>query len=440
MSYEKDLKPPIDFDNGPPRTTSVASSAPSEVEVDAEGERRVRRAIEEAAPRNTSLLNDIESTEEAVQSLQNNEVRLCHTKEELSVQDVAVQRASHTSISKQLKYTRQRDSLTRKWYYILTRMRDNFEQKVREAEKDYHEALAAQQQAESRQRDLQRDMDTVEKENSGLLEVAKKHMAAHKAVDDLYASLFDGPTPGFPDEDEREQRFKSAKTEHDATTKTLTGMAKASKQTQALKSVLEKAQAENNRAEYEIDSAFFVSDYAQIFIERCARVLGRAEKLHHELIENLPKPLDRNLIVTHQAFGRLLTSAHRTAASTQSAVYPSRREMNDFIINIANDLRAALDGQSKLAKIVDGYQSTAKQAVKITSRALEDSRQALQEIRQGAFEVTVGFGAAAPAYHECCDRAEEFENDAFAQWDRILVPTVDDDTLPPPPSYERAVQ
>ena len=149
MSYEDDdIKSGYDFRDGPTPAT-IASSSNADVPEpttprDVEGERRVRREIEDAAPRNTALLNDLMSTEEDVQVLQNNENRLRIANRELAAQDRAVQDALATSTSQFRRYTRDRDSLARKWYYILTRMRDKFEVKVKEAERQYHEALAVQ--------------------------------------------------------------------------------------------------------------------------------------------------------------------------------------------------------------------------------------------------------------------------------------------------------
>ena len=71
-----------------------------------------------------------------------------------------------------------------------------------------------------------------------------------------------------------------------------------------------------------------------------------------------------------------------------------------------SEAKEALDTLVNAAK---QKERAAREEVRGTARTLEDTRQALQQIRQAAFEQVVGFGAAPPAYHECCDRAKAFE-------------------------------
>jgi hypothetical protein len=430
-----DYKAPINFDDEPPRAASVASATPS----NPEGERKVRRDIEEAAPQNTKLLNDIQSTEGAVNALQNNELSLDYAKEELRGQDKTVSKATYTSRDEFSKYTHRKHSKTTRWYYILTRMKQNYESKLKEAEQSYHNALAVQSQAEKRQQELQQDIRAIEEENSKLEKLAEKHVEAHKAIDKLYAAIFTGPTPGFPDEDEREQTFKVAEAEHKATSQTLQAMTKASKNTQSIKTSIENAQDEIKSAEHEIDSAFFVADYTQIFVKRAARFVGRAMQLQEQAVEALPEPLDRSLVKVQDNLKTRLDAASRHITAALQAVYPSRGVLYDLIQDASDELKHSMDAQTEMARLTRQYEVTAKESVRISSRAMEDARQALQEIRQGAFEITVGFGAAAPAYNECCDRAEWYANDVYAQCERIPVPAVDENSLPPLPSYEQAV-
>ena len=430
-----DIKPRIDDVEEATRAVSVAAVANGDIE----GERKVRRAIEDAAQKNTHLLNDIRSTEEAVSALQSNEYRLEHATEELKSQSKVVNKATTTSELEFVRYTHRKDSRSTRWYYILTRMKQDYDTKLQEAEQVYHQSLAAQSQAEKRQHQLQQDIRAIEHENSNLEKLAAKHVEAHKAIDKLYYSIFTGPTPGFPDEDEREQSFMAAEAEHQATSRTVQAMTSANKRTQSLKLAIEKAQTEINRADYEIESAFFVADYVQIFVEKAARFVGRAMQLHTEAIAVLPKPLDSKLVLMNDRLKTHLAAARRYITTALQAVYPSRTVVSKLIQNMSSELQQAMDAQSGMARLTKQYETTAKESVKITSRVLEDARQSLHEIRQGAFEITVGFGAAAPPYHECCDRAEWYENDVYDACDRIPAPTVDESSLPPLPSYDEVV-
>lgn len=443
MSHDE--KANLEFDYGqnnantvPDSTDNIERAEPN----DLEGERRVRRAIEDAAPRNVELLNEIMSTHDAVDAVQNNEVRLQHLDEELVEQSKLAHEASLATKTQLAKYRKSRDSFTRKWIYILTNMRGNLQRKVKEGEEAYHEALAAQSRAEQREQNLKQDKDAVELENAGFVEQAKKHGAAHEEIDKLYSKLFDGQTPGFPDEDEREESYRSQKDEHDATIKTLKATTSASKELALLKSTIIRAQKEKTRAKYELETSLFRgTEYAIIFLDRCARLIEQAVIVSQKVAGELPKPLDADFVQTHHSLVQHLVNARASATDTLSAgyAYNSSTQVFSSIQAIRDELTLAAEAHTAMAHMIKSYETAAKQAVKITSRGLEDSRQALQEIRQNAFEVTVGYGAAAPAYHECCDRAEGFESDANAQSERIPDPIIDDSDLPPPPSYDRAV-
>ena len=283
-------------------------------------------------------------------------------------------------------------------------------------------------------------MDEIKKANSGLEARVKKHGEAHEEIDKLYSFIFDGQTPGFPDEDEREATHKARRDEHDATTMTLKIVTKASKEVKMLETAINKAQSENERAKYEVESSFFSLDYGLLHLDRCARMIDKAMKLDQDSLEGLPKPWDRNLHEAHQALARSLSSAKKDAISAVNSPFLTSGELFNAIQRIDDDLNLARDAQEVLAKVVRRDEATAMRAVRLTARSLENSRQALQEIRQGAFEITVGFGAAAPPYHECCDRTEGYCTDALGQVEQIVISAVHDSGLPPPPSYERAVE
>lgn len=430
-----DAKPTFSVGEEAVSPSSGLSAGP----VDSEGERRVRRAIENAAPKNSSLLNDIKDTEEAVSTLQANELRLEHAKDELKDQNRAVNRATIASKNEFSNYTHRKDSRSTRWAYILTRMRNNYERKLKDAETGYHKALTEQSQAEKRQHELQRDIQAIEEEDATLQKLAEKHVAAHKEIDKLYASIFTGITPGFPDEDEREQKFIAAEAEHKATSTTVQEMARAHKNAESIKIAIDRAKSEITRAEYETDSVFFIADYILLFVEKAARFIGRAIQLQTETIVALPKPLDRQMTAVQENMKKHLDTTRPHLTALLQAQFPSRTFVYDIVQKTSYELKHLIEAQAEMAKLTRRYESTAREALKITSRALEDARQALQEIRQGAFEIIVGFGAAAPAYNECCDRAAWYEGEVHAECERIPVPTIDDANLPPLPSYEEVV-
>ena len=421
---------PPNFDNGQPQDGFRATAN------DPEGERRIRLLIEQAAPKNAALLNDLMSTEEAVQVFKNNAVRLRRIEKDLAAQIKVVREATIETSNQRITYTQRRESTLKKWYYILTRMRKTLMEKIEEDERLYHEKIAAQSQAEKRQQQLEQDKVAIEKEHATLSEQEKKHGAAHSAIDDLYDTIFDGPTPGFADEDDRERNFKKDKAEYDASVDILKAWYKTDKDIALLRSTVNRAIGETKKVENELLYSFFSSGDALMWMDRCSRLTEQASFVNSRSIEELPTPLENELINTHKLVTRHLNEAYGVASFLVNRGYGSVSEIAGANRAVFDELTLALDAQSEMSDHLKTYVFTAKEAVKLTSRTLEDSRQALQEIRQGAFEIVAGFGAAAPAYNECCDRAERFEDHAQGQCERIPDPIIDDSGLPPPPSYD----
>jgi hypothetical protein len=433
-----DTKLPIGlFDD---TSDNQASQSPVIQPSDPGGERRIRQTIEDNAQQNASLLNDIMTTADAVSELNNSQTNLIRAKEELAKQDQEVEKAALSTGVYQLRYIQRRDGRLSKWFYIITRMREEFQAKVAQAEKLYHEAIKAQTQLEQRQQGLEQDVRLVEERHAEIGIRAKKHGTAHKELDDLYALIFDGPTPGFPDEDEQEDKYNAKKSQHRESSQALRKITRGRKEGDAIGVAIEKAAAELERAAEESDSAFFVSDYITIVVQRFGRYLDQALRLSKETVDSLPKPLTRDLLTSHGAMAECLTAARQPATEAIEAGYLARSEITATLhaTNVALDKAAEAHG--KFLSLVKKCEDNATRVVTKTSRQYEDARQGLQAIRQSAFEVTVGFGAAAPAYHECCDRADAFADDAFAQCRVIEVPPITEEGLPPPPSYERTVQ
>jgi hypothetical protein len=437
MSYNADAKIPIHLFDGADEGDAVDRTT-NQLN-DPEGERRVRNAIQNAAQSNTNLLRELMETAEAMGQLQNAEVLLTRAKEALSLQDREVERTELRTGLYRIRYTGRRDSILKRWWYNLTRMRAEFDEKVAQAEKAFHEALALQVQAEQRQLDLRHDVENVKQDHAVVENRANRHRTAHGELDKLYTSIFAGPTPGFPDEDELEDRHDALQTRFKLVKRELEGITRAVKEVDTAGVALDKTVAELERAEEEAQSAFYVSSYASVFLERASRFLSQGIRLTREITENLPKPLNRSVITSHRTMVEQMTLARRTIVAAIESGYPGRDEIGLAIDASKEATIRATDAHSDLSAILKSYEGTATRDVSNRSRHLEDARQALNAIRQSAFEVTVGFGAAAPAYHECCDRAEGTVNEALAQCELITVPPVTEEGLPPPPSYEKVV-
>lgn len=398
---------------------------------------QVRQAIAAVASRNTELLRDLSATADAPGLFAHNENKALHTSQRLKEQQTQVEFATVGARLQHDKHKKFHNSLGRRLVYTLSNRKTLFDVKASLEEKHYHEALEKRSKAERALSDLKADQRALEAEGRVLKARLEKHSAAHKAIDVLYASLFDGPTPGFPDEDAQEYRHKSAKSEHEDMMETTKAAAQGVKAVSAIHIALDRAKFEATVADGEANTRLGSTSIVEARLERSLRYVDRAIELSNEAIAGLPPPLSPGLAGAKQALDRILqtikhTPTERSHFRSNPAVVTSKLRHD-----VVGPARAA---QQRYEEEMVSFMRACRERIRDTARALEDERQSLQQIRQGAFERTVGFGEAAPPYNECCDRAGWFEDEADARCRTVTQPVVEEfGDLPPPPEYEEAL-
>lgn len=414
------------------RPTSNASSSRSDPAPLSEAEQRVRQTITAAGSRNADLLSELASTAHAPVQYADAQKRSEFLEERLKEQKKEVK--LHTNVAElQLKrHKKFRDSFTKRLSYTVLRKKDNFVEKAQKEEEAYHSALGKRHRAEAQLAELEATKNILLEESTALEALYHRHGEAHKAIDSLYSSLFDGPTPGFPDEDVQEDRHQRAKAEHEARTAELKSITKSVKAAGMLKVAIERAMFEQNRASLEARSRLTTYSYVESIFMRCAKYAARGLELSQQAMEGIPPYiLDSNIM-------QIKTTLNRALRSVVELGTPRRGQRPDgrtIAEKMGASLNTALAQQGIFLSAVKECSAIAREAIRGTARSLEDERQGLQEQRQGAFETTVGFGAAAPAYHECCDRAGWFEGDADMECSRIGDPVVEELPDAPPPEY-----
>ena len=402
---------------------------------DDEAEQLVREAIAAASSRNAELLAELSATADAMADLVNNEKKLEHTSKRLTRQQLEVFAAVNDSQITFESHKKFRDSFTKRLVYKLVSKKDAFDAKAMQEEKTYHDALERRGKAETQLTELQTTRGSLLAEAETLKRLVKRHDEAHAAIDRLYTALFDGPTPGFPDEDEQESTLQQAKAVHAAKTDELMSVVAGVKAVMAIKTVIDLVTFEKSRATVESRSPIHLPAYLDRRLQRCVKYARRGLELSNLATNGIQGPLDSDLAEAKSNFDHIFQSV-------EEAVTQRERTRNGGIATaekIATAVAEASPAQKEYVEKIKQTRLATRVAIRGTARTLEDERQALQQIRQSAFEVTVGFGAAAPAYHECCDRAAGFENDSDAQSANIADPVVDEMPDMPPPDYAGAV-
>ncbi|OCL02109.1 hypothetical protein AOQ84DRAFT_269269, partial [Glonium stellatum] len=364
----------------------------------------VKAKIASAASQNSQLLVTLESTSEAPAALGHISTHITILENEVSKQDQALQDIMEGVALKFRQHKKYRNSVTKRFTYRLTNMKAKFDAKAMKEEQDYNEALEGQRKAEERRALLRGKVEEAVKERSGLEAAAKTHEETHKQIDSLYESIFAGPTPGFQTEDDREQNYYSALREHEVTKVAVVSKKRAVQYLNRASSALKQAQGRNRRAQEEAKHGLvLVLSGAFSFVREADHYANITLVLVDQALEGL-QPLDFDSVTAKTVLhSRIKTaSIERESVSSKQALLKRGAEAEQ-------KLSEAKDALDVLVNAAKQQERAAREAIRGTARVLEDARQALQQIRQEAFEQVVGFGAAPPAYHECCDRATVFE-------------------------------
>ncbi|RFU25187.1 hypothetical protein B7463_g11151, partial [Scytalidium lignicola] len=361
-------------------------------------EAAVREAILAAASENSALLVQLSSTSEAPSLLQAHNIRLSHLREAVTSQTTVIDKLKEDVDANSKRHKKFRNSITRRFFYRAINNRDKFESKASNAEQDYFSTLTARSKAEERLENLRRDYNEAVQAQKPLEAAAKEHEEAHGKIDTLYDKLFRGPTPGFVTEDQRENAYYAARKTNEQTKQRILGARRAVR-------VLEVAESSVNRAKIQLESARRDAHDSWLFLSDTILGLRRSdERLSHALLavnrakEHL-KPLSPEMLsIKHTIVADL-------GAST--SINETFFSKSGILAAIVASLERLSDTMERIKKFIEMAKEREKQGlgeIKVTARKLEDSRQELEFHRKSIFEKVAGFGEAAPAYKECCDR------------------------------------
>jgi hypothetical protein len=362
----------------------------------------IKASILAHASENSLLLVKLSSTSEKPLAFQNHQVKIAHLQEELKKQETELQKISEDVEARFKQHKSLRDSTLRRLIHRATLMGAKFEAKAMKEEKDYIASLGAQSKTSERLAHLKQNLDE-DVANLGLLEKgAKEHEETHARIDELYEDLFAGPTPGFPVEDELESRYYSSNEKNEAVKSYIRASRRVLRLLQRAINQLKRAKNCLETAQQATDNSILFFDDAISLIKESGEYIVYALTAVDQAKENI-SPISAEAGATREKVVELLNAARKPVkASLSRAIITSAIEASqENIVTAENQL-------TELIETMKTKEREALEHIKQTARKVEDSRQALQQNRQGIFEQVAGFGEAAPAYSECCDRADSF--------------------------------
>lgn len=167
-------------------------------------------------PHNARLLKSLEETDYAISGVQQSNAYIEELSRELAREKDSLSKATKTVASEYADHKKYRDSHMKRLAYKMGRKKEKFEQDATKEEKEWLEAVRVELGCKKNVEQLESKLAEAKQSNAQLSDVAKVHQSTRKELDDLYRTLFDGPTPEIPGEDTVEhQRNQAEKAFHD---------------------------------------------------------------------------------------------------------------------------------------------------------------------------------------------------------------------------------
>ncbi|KAI1469672.1 uncharacterized protein F4812DRAFT_298205 [Daldinia caldariorum] len=169
----------------------------------------ITNKIRASAPRNSELLAILSETDHAQPALEQHRRHVDDLNNELSAIRERISRLDKQRAKELKEHQKYRDSVMKRFAYRVSGKTDKFEAKAEKEEKEYFAVLQQERQAKEMEEHL-REMRSKAIEVQSDLEVElNRHTEAQQQLDNLYDSIFQGPTPAFPDEDRLEENARN---------------------------------------------------------------------------------------------------------------------------------------------------------------------------------------------------------------------------------------
>ena len=170
-----------------------------------------QQALVEAASKNAELLQRINETEYASSALKQSQTYLNDLDREIKNWNSEIQRLEVKTASEFKDHKKYAESTARRFMHRATGKKEQFAEKASKEEREYVEALAAENQAKSRREKWIKNRDEARKQHAMLEDTDRTHKRLQAELDSLYNSIFAGPSPEFPGEDQKESAMRQAK-------------------------------------------------------------------------------------------------------------------------------------------------------------------------------------------------------------------------------------
>lgn len=362
----------------------------------------VEDQVRQAASRNAELLHVLAQTDYAIPTMQQQDSYIGQVEHAVAVNNTELKKLAATRERELKDHESYSQSVTRRFLYKASGQKEKFVAKAEKEEKEYFEALRAEHHAQQEAQSLATQLHEAQTRKSELQPDVARHQQAQNDLDSLYQSIFAGPTPSFPQEDQQERAVQAALSDYQQREREL----RAEEQVLGL---LDKASNAMANAQYHVNDALRYSrrdmfgggtitdmmersalSNAEVATAQLLQVMQQASSIS-PYVQPLPQiPIAQGSLMSDVLFDNIFTDMAFHEKISESAMSLQRAagilQQNHAS---AQQRRGDLSGQMGHA-----------------SQVLADERQKLQKVRERIFEESAHQGNrgqrwdAPPATHE----------------------------------------
>ncbi|KAM0434059.1 hypothetical protein ACHAPT_004004 [Fusarium lateritium] len=331
----------------------------------------IRTEIRDASHKNAELLRLLAETDHAGFALSQQQKIVSDLEYQLAQSNKKLQDLDQERLANLQTHRQYRDSHFRKFLIKASGKQEWFADMAGKEEQDYFETLQQAQQAQEQNSKLKGQLSEASNTSGSLQDLVQRHRGVQRQLDELYDDIFSGPTPEFPEEDEKEKESNDALAAYFTTKAKLEAHGKAVElQEQAAQTMMATLQHMNKA----------------LMAHRSSGTLMERRALHQA---------KDDILQIRRSIDQLSKLGSDIATLSTISTEPLVRQLNSALGDVwaRVDIKHICEEAARCASILDDALSYARvkrasveRELKQKEVEMEEARKRLQQVREGIFE------------------------------------------------------
>ncbi|ORY08049.1 hypothetical protein BCR34DRAFT_570152 [Clohesyomyces aquaticus] len=348
----------------------------------------IQQKLQDASAQNTHLLSGLRETASAPSELSQHESYIHDLTTQLRSTQKRVSDLKAKTAAELKDHKKYSESTFRRIAHKASGRKDRFAEKAQKEEREYFYAIQEQKTGEDDLAYVRQLLAEAESKKQELIALKEKHEALQRELDALYTSIFEGYTPEFPDEDEKEHAYQNSSEYVRQASQNL-------EKTKHVLFLLRETGKKLHEATKHLASAHSMSTYDMFgggtlssmqkrnYLERAESAISQVRILQNQIAQLDPNAAD---------LGPMMIASGSIWSDIVFDNIFSDMDMHDKIKDSEMQLERAGKKFREKMRVVEGREKEERGEVQRAGEGMERARMELQMARERAFE-SVGGGA-----------------------------------------------